>query len=728
MSNLDNIDPQSNLQTAIQYLKQAVEICNRLNLEKDLPSTWTNLGNTYVDLAKIGVDEKSNFNEAIRCYDNATEICKRLNLDTEISLILTNLGNAYLNLAEIGVDLESNQKKAINCHLFSFKHILSEIKTERNRQKVIDCYTEVYQFFKPNVLPIDCRRTEGDLGNLAFKKEWWKIAIEGYELAIIVVEQTRTWATTDNKRREILEDAIGIYHNAIKCYIHLGNIRAAITLAERSRARYLVDLMATKNLDYHDKISSEESEYQEKQREIDQLRQTQRNDNFDNSTFQEQLTKLLQEKKVLWQKLRSIDPILASQKEVTPLLFEDLKSLVDSPKIALISFYSTDESTYIFILRKDNIILHTCFNEGYSNLQNWIRDQWLLGYNQSLENWRKQIPKNLTKLSKRLQLQTLVEEYLNGIEELILIPHIFLHLIPFAALPIDPIMTDSKLFGDRFRLRYSFSGQILHFCQQREPIDSPYQHGIVEGKSDQVPLASWLGEQLTTMFNIPNEQRLQGIDDQASKDKYRQLLYNINTVTNYHHASSNLDNPLESSLNFADGSCLTLGELMSPSWRMLKLIEVFLCCCETNLGSPNITDDMITIAAGFLTAGARSVISTLWSVDQLATAIFCIYYYQYRQMTENRPKAIQFAQEKLRNVSVEQLVKEFEKYLVQTQTSKAEAKKIGDKSAQFRYLQQEQAIFAEIQLLEKYSKKYSRKFPPFKSPYYWAGFICQGLR
>jgi CHAT domain-containing protein len=93
-------------------------------------------------------------------------------------------------------------------------------------------------------------------------------------------------------------------------------------------------------------------------------------------------------------------------------------------------------------------------------------------------------------------------------------------------------------------------------------------------------------------------------------------------------------------------------------------------------------------------------------------------------VAENRPRATQLAQEKLRKVTVEELSEKFEEYLFQAQTRKDEAKKRGDESAVSRYLQHEDAIFAEIQLL----KKFSKKFQPFKSPYYWAGFICQGLR
>jgi len=771
----NEVDAVRNLELAIKYYKEATDICTKLKLEKELSHTLNNLGTTYFKLAEKGVDAVRNLELAIKYYKEAADICTKLKLDKLFFNIRVDLGNVYSILAEITVE------------------------EEENRQKAIDYYREALKFFKPNLFPDECLRAGRNLGRLVFKlgkEQWLEIALEGYEPAMDAIEQIRTWATTDKKRQKIIEDAIGIYHNAVHCYVTLGKRSTAITVTERSRARYLVDLIASKQLYANDEISPQESNYIAKQREIDQLRQTQKDDNHD---VQEKLSQLLQEKEELWEKLRSLDPILAGQKQVTPLELADLQALVDSEETALLNFYSTNDSTYIFILRKNSVTLHTCFKQGNAELQNWISDQWLELYNKPLNKkmpflltvlnwsqnsnkpedfrllvflvmicrkwyWRNQIPDKLQELSQRLEIQTLIDEHLQGIKELILIPHIFLHLMPFAALPINPEESNSEFFGEKFRLRYSFSGQTLQFCQQRQQkkllspevpsitIDKktgkilrvfrPNQlsHGIALAASNNMRLASWVGEQLTTMFKIPDDQCLEGITTQ----EYRQLLKKVNIVTSYHHGSSNLAKPLESALELSNGN-LTLGELMSPNLRMLELIEMFLGLCEGNFGQVTITDDIITIASGFLTVGATSVISTLWPVDQLATAIFCIYYYECRKdPAVDRPTAIQQAQKKLREVSLEQLVKEFDQYLYEVQARKDKAINRKDKSAIIRYLQQEEAIFAEIESLKECCKKFYEEyykecyeksykelfaeFQPFNAPYYWAGFTCQGLR
>ncbi|WP_298904989.1 CHAT domain-containing protein [uncultured Nostoc sp.] len=75
------------------------------------------------------------------------------------------------------------------------------------------------------------------------------------------------------------------------------------------------------------------------------------------------------------------------------------------------------------------------------------------------------------------------------------------------------------------------------------------------------------------------------------------------------------------------------------------------------MGIPSLTDDILTLSTGFLCAGAKSVVSTLWSVNDLATALFSIFYYQQRQEGNSRPEALQQAQIKLRELKKEELLK-----------------------------------------------------------------------
>lgn len=75
---------------------------------------------------------------------------------------------------------------------------------------------------------------------------------------------------------------------------------------------------------------------------------------------------------------------------------------------------------------------------------------------------------------------------------------------------------------------------------------------------------------------------------------------------------------------------LTLGELLNASIRFPQLGYLFLSCCETALGNSELTDDIFTLSAAFLSAGASNVISSLWSVNDLATTILSYFYHRNR--------------------------------------------------------------------------------------------------
>jgi CHAT domain-containing protein len=112
------------------------------------------------------------------------------------------------------------------------------------------------------------------------------------------------------------------------------------------------------------------------------------------------------------------------------------------------------------------------------------------------------------------------------------------------------------------------------------------------------------------------------------------------------------------------------------------------------------------------------VISTLWSVDALATAFFCAFYYDQRKPSENgeicdRPTAILRAQEQLRTATFTSLTQ----YL-QTKLNEARA-------------QNNQALINSIKSASKELSEYGKNNPKgylFASPFYWSAFICQGLR
>lgn len=335
----------------------------------------------------------------------------------------------------------------------------------------------------------------------------------------------------------------------------------------------------------------------------------------------------------------------------------------------------------------------------------------------------------LHELAEKLQLSKIIHQYLQDIEELIIEPHLLLHQIPFAALPTGEYQ---EYLVDRFLIRYTPSSQILDFCQQnynkkRLNLDAQYlQYGTVEDATDDLSCAKWEGEQIAQMYNISIDNRLIG-SNQATVNNFRKLAEQVQIIHCCHHAESCLYNPLESQLKLGDGS-ITLGQLMSPGWRLPHLVDVFLSCCETNLDNPDITDNLLTLSTGFLCAGAISVISSLWKVNDLATALFSVFYYQQRQDGKNRPEALKAAQIKLRELRKADLEE------ISKQIESKEKELIGDRkkytrnSDEYSQWEHQYNIHTKINRLLKHKIQTSDSELPFAHPCYWSAFIAQGLQ
>ncbi|MFB2897816.1 CHAT domain-containing protein [Aerosakkonemataceae cyanobacterium BLCC-F50] len=689
---------------AIDFHEKSLAISREIKNRQVEATSLGNLGTTYNCLGE--------YETAIAFQQQSLAICREIKDRDGEARSLNNIGNAYRQLQQI--------------------------------EKAIENYRSSLKIATPKTMPPECFSTGHNLGNLGFTQGDWHLALEGYEPAIQAVEQLRKGSTTDKRRQEIIKQAISVYANTVQCYINLKQYDKAVETADRSRSRHLADLFASKDLYPQGEIPPEVEEYYRLQQQSNRLRfsdndpmkalATTRQPTPNGDAIIEKIQELEAEKQQAWLKIRSKDRVLAGQLQPDPLSFDQMQALIPDAETAILNFYTTGEHTHIFILRKNQPTqLYTCEGQGIETLQIWIFNNWLKPYKENPTVWQKQIGEFLSQLTNRLQINQLIDQHLNAIKELIIIPHLYLHQIPFAALPLtnipipDSDTTSEKTRGlmavrkpsntpaktppqqpeylsDKFRIRIVPSCQILNFCDQRGNL-KPATMGIVENATGDLVFTGYECETLANMHKFTLDSRLQY--QQATISNYQKLLNQVQVLHSSHHASSQLDNSLESKLLLFDGD-INLGRIFT--WRFSHLAEVFLSCCETNLTLTQITDDPLSIASGFLCAGARNVVSTLWAVDDLATALFCILYYQEKQ-DKSRSEAIRQAQFKLRKLTGDELSANYKRQL----EDYFEQQQWGDNKAEIL-----KNVRVRLDLL-------CRETLPFVSPYYWSAFISQGL-
>jgi CHAT domain-containing protein len=306
--------------------------------------------------------------------------------------------------------------------------------------------------------------------------------------------------------------------------------------------------------------------------------------------------------------------------------------------------------------------------------------------------------------------------------------------MPLAALPL----ANGDYLGTKFQISYAPGAQVLKFCADRDPV-ATNDYGIVENATDDLNFTPCECHTIATLNQVTPARHLIG-KPQATVANYRQLLKISNNFVSSHHAVARLDNPLESALQLGDGN-ITLGQLMSPGWRFKDLVEVFMSCCETHLGSQTtFADEPLTLTTGYLCAGARGVIGTLWSVEDAATAIFsCIYHY-HRRRGIPRAAALQQAQSNLRNTKyVPICIAKLSQILI----DRIHSLELQERAA-YNQMQSSAAGSPEHQHFDLLSRRCDLEQQNFRKlikalahigtptnryqhPFYWAGFTCNGL-
>ncbi|MEG4535506.1 CHAT domain-containing protein [Microcoleus sp. D2_18a_D3] len=431
-------DPVENVEKAIAANLEALQVYTQDIFPADWAGVQTNLGNAYVHRRKG--DRNENLEMAIVAHQSALKVFNPDEFPREWAMAQMNLGKCYFMV--------------------------------ESHEKAIACYRLALTVCTPTAFPFECSGAGETLGKIGFAIKDWKLAIEGYGIAIEAVETRRTWATSEFRRQEILEEAIDIYPNIVQACINNKQLDKAVEYVERSRSKRLVDLMASNDLYSSAEIPAEIQQYlqdfERLQQQIDQERgRNQPSKDFDNSkldnsraalaAYNQTIADLEAEKLLIWEQLRRLDPVLAGQIRVNPLKFPSIQQLIDKPTTAIISFYTTVSDTFIFVVRQNEISLQSCAGLGFEDLHEWIFKNWLGQYVEDKDSWKEELVEMLAEIAKLLNLNDLLLWHLEGISELIIVPHFALHQIPFAALPIG----DNRYLGDKFLIRYAPSCQVL---------------------------------------------------------------------------------------------------------------------------------------------------------------------------------------------------------------------------------------------------------------------------
>jgi CHAT domain-containing protein/tetratricopeptide (TPR) repeat protein len=217
---------------------------------------------------------------------------------------------------------------------------------------------------------------------------------------------------------------------------------------------------------------------------------------------------------------------------------------------------------------------------------------------------------------------------------LIVVPHGALHHLPFVALH------DGQAYlGERGPIRYLPGASLL----QAEPAAPARRtRPLILAHSDGGRLEHALDEAQEVAASLPGA--LTFTEAQATEARLHAHASACNLLHLATHGAFRTDNPLFSWLRLADAR-LTVRDVYRL--RLPRASLVTLSACETGLGDLR-GGDVLGLSQGFLATGARSLVLSLWAVDDASTAALMGAFYRRLAAGQTKSAALHGAQRTVR--------------------------------------------------------------------------------
>jgi CHAT domain-containing protein len=460
-------------------------------------------------------------------------------------------------------------------------------------------------------------------GRIAEAEKQLEQAAAYYRRAVEVVELQRSSINTEASKIGFVGDKQSLYARLIGILVTQGKVAEAFEYVERSKSRALVDMLSAKK-----NFSVEGADPEKTRQLLEQLDSIDLSAPVSDSPTDPKASGV-RTLVATRQELRSTAPEFSSLVTVSSVPLEELKSLLGEDE-QMVEYYYQGDDLYAFILSRSGLQALKLDGTGLANQVGKLRNAIELA-GSSL--WRAPAKALYERLWKP------VEGALTA-KNIVVVGHGALHYLPFAALQDE----NGNFLVDRYGLRFLPSAGVLKYL--RRPWQGKPDHLLALGNPDlddpklDLKYAQDEAKALAGLF--PDSRLL--VRKEATESSFKKAGAAFSRLHFATHGKFEPDDPLSSGLYLTkdvdNDGVLTAGELYSMS---LDADLVTLSACETGLGKVANGDDVVGLTRGFLYAGSRSIVASLWSVDDRATgALMKAFYANLAGM--NKEQALRQAQ------------------------------------------------------------------------------------
>jgi CHAT domain-containing protein/tetratricopeptide (TPR) repeat protein len=728
----------ANLGQAIACLTEALRFLTPEDTRLDYARTQTNLGAAYAEL-QTG-NRAANLERAIACHTEALRSRTPEDTPLDYARTQTNLGAAYAEL-QTG-NRAANLGRAIACLTEALRCLTPEAAPfdyaviqmnlglayaelpsgdrAANRAQTIACLTEALRYLTPEAAPVGHRRAAGKLALLHFNESHWADSHAFYTLAIHAAELLYEATATEVGRQVELLYERDLVPNGAYCLARLGRFREAVERLEGGRARALAETLARDRAALGAASELDREAFEAARDRVKQLEAEARatGEGFSEERSARSIVELAEalaaargELSEVVKRIRGYVPEFMAE----GLAYADIAAPCTASRPLVYLLTTTKGSLALIVTAdtQDQREEHAAWLDEFSaadmdallleeDERGQVTGGLLVGQVMGdVKRLEAALDRALPVLRARLigplakRLRTL------GFSEATLVPVGRLSLLPLPAAAPEGLTVALTPSARALRAAGAAAEHALSLPPVLLAVGNPLP---LPRSMQSLAFAAAEAEALGSMFG-PGSHVLV-----ATKATREGLLSNLEGTTHLHlacHGSFDVDEPLDSGFVLSGGERLTLRDLLDGDLDLSPARLAVLSACQSGISEyRRVPDEAIGLPAGFLQAGVPGVVSTLWPVNDVSTALLVAEFYRLMLAELLDPAAaMRGAQEFVRISTAQQLD------LADWFERRYQASGGTDRDAF------EAAVYYRA----------NPEGRPFEHPRYWAGFVFTGV-
>ena len=680
-------------EAATQY-QQALSLSREIEHTSGVGRHLDNLGNVLL--------EQGEYRKARQHFREARKIARQMNDRLGEQQRSGNLGNLYRDWVKRGETRRQHERRL--CVALNYQQRALALARERNDRRhqgdhllnlgsvhsklgqlgaAQECYLEALQLAEEQAILDTQWRVHYALGKVCDEQNQTQRARDHYQKAIDIVEQQRKSLHIDS-RMKFWQERSRLYKRMMLCCLRVGDLWAAVEHTERAKARYLADVLS--------QHTAPTGNTQEMIRTVVQ--------GLPGHTAVVAFN-VTEAGTVVFIVTGRLDKALRSSPKNDWQLLSEKSVCIQAKRIEEFN----QETLQRFLVDVDASGRQT--------------DGYLFDYYTDRFKWQTTTLGSVSAEIARALLVPLHRQLTQlQVERIILMPNLGLSLLPLHACRLaDGDRPDYLL--DHYEITYAPSFDVLWHCQSkaRNTIAEGASLLAVANPTQDLPWAEFEVAQIAPRFKA---RILDGSESNPA------TLANVLAEVPQHavihfacHGSFDLSDPLRSALRLQPPDVLQLAQILHDR-RRLDARLVVMSACETGLVEPgDLADESMGLPAGFLQAGVPSVVSSLWAVDDISTALLMIRFYHFLLKGD--------ADRDLGPMSPAQALREAQCWLRDRTVDEARA---DIEELRNKYEAENDLFLADE--LETIAKRLASESvgagdaSPFAHPYHWAAFTVVG--